>query len=117
MANVAQNFQSTDAGLRALNLALTEQIDNMKKADTAIEHLVSQINANFQASACTTWVQKIDQWHENYRKVTSEVQMLTDNLQLAANAVNSAHDDAVSMAGGVDVSPAGGLVYSTLTNG
>jgi len=115
MAQVAQQFEQSDAGYSALNSALDEQIHNMTSADTAIEQLVTTINTNFQAAACTTWVQKIQDWRDNYKRVTQEVQLLTDNLRLAANAINNAHDDAMQMAGGMTTSPAGGLVYSTLT--
>jgi phosphoenolpyruvate-protein kinase (PTS system EI component) len=116
MAQVAQTFEQTDSGYQQLNKALDDQVTNMKNADTAIESLVTTINQNFQAQACTTWVQKIQDWRDNYARVTSEVQLLTDNVQLAANAINNAHDDAIHMAGGINTSPAGGLVYSTLTN-
>lgn len=110
----AQIFENNDAGMAGLFQALNEQIGNMSKASSTVEGIRQDISSHFQSDvAATPFLNRINEWQENYHKISNTATEIEEHLTHANQTINTAVSDAGQQGGGW--TPTSDLTFTALS--
>jgi len=106
----AQQFATTEDGMRQLLAALDEQITNMGRSQSTVLGVQSDVAGHYQSNAANTFQGKVTEWLTTYTDVIRRVTSVREALQTSNTLFQQTDEENLNLA-----SSWGADTYAALT--